>query len=151
MKIGELAKAAGTDVETIRYYEREGLIPQPARTGAAYRSYGEPVLERLRFIRRCRALDMTLEEIRTLLGCRDHPADSCEVANRVVADHLKHVTARIGELVALEKELKGIRRRCKSVSAAKDCGILEELGAAAALPAKATHLGGTHKKAPRYR
>ena len=135
MKIGELAKAAGSDVETIRYYERAGLLPGAARAGASYRAYGAETLARLLFIRRCRALDMTHDEIRTLLACRDHPTESCEDVNRVVADHLAHVSDRIRELEALEKELRGIRRRCRQASTAGKCGILQELAAGPLTPA----------------
>lgn len=135
MKIGELARAAESDVETIRYYERAGLLPLAARTGANYRAYGAEALARLLFIRRCRALDMTHEEIRTLLACRDHPTESCENVNRVVSEHLGHVTDRIRQLEALEGELRGIRRRCRQASTAGECGILEELAASPLGPA----------------
>ena len=67
MKIGELAAASDTVVETIRYYEREGLLPEPARTESNYRTYGDVHLARLQFIRYCRGLDMSLDEIRVLL------------------------------------------------------------------------------------
>ncbi|MFO1378776.1 MAG: MerR family transcriptional regulator [Chitinivorax sp.] len=74
MKIGELAQQAGCSVETIRYYEREGLLPLPGRTSGNYRHYDAAQLERLQLIRRCRTLDMTHDEIRTLLGYRDRRA-----------------------------------------------------------------------------
>ena len=77
MKIGELARRTGCQVETIRYYEREGLLPEPARSPGNYRLYGSAHVERLTFIRHCRALDMTLGEIRTLLMHRDHPERDC--------------------------------------------------------------------------
>ena len=73
MKIGELAKAAHTQVETIRYYEREGLLPETARTDGNYRMYAEEHVDRLSFIRHCRGLDMTLDEIRVLLRFKDAP------------------------------------------------------------------------------
>ena len=73
MRIGELAKAAETQVETIRYYEREALLPQPERTDGNYRVYGPEHVERLLFIRYCRGLDMTLDEIRALLRMKDAP------------------------------------------------------------------------------
>ncbi|WP_146053956.1 MerR family transcriptional regulator, partial [Pseudomonas syringae] len=73
MKIGELAKLTDTQVETVRYYEREGLLPAPARSDGNYRLYTQAHVERLSFIRNCRSLDMTLEEIRSLLNLRDSP------------------------------------------------------------------------------
>ena len=77
MKIGELAKAAHTQVETIRYYEREGLLPETARTDGNYRMYAEEHVDRLSFIRHCRGLDMTLDEIRVLLRFKDAPHGLC--------------------------------------------------------------------------
>eukprot|EP01030_Chromulinospumella_sphaerica_P019117 gene19117-18994_t len=75
MKIGELALVAQCTVETVRYYEKAGLLPEPARTPGNFRVYGPEHLERLRFIRNCRALDMSQEEIHTLLNLADQPAD----------------------------------------------------------------------------
>lgn len=78
MKIGELAKLTDCQVETIRYYEKEGLLPPPARSDGNYRLYTQAHTERLVFIRNCRSLDMTLEEIRSLLGLRDSPGTSAK-------------------------------------------------------------------------
>ena len=78
MKIGELAKLTDCQVETIRYYEREGLLPEPARSEGNYRLYTQTHVERLTFIRNCRSLDMTLEQIRRLLNLRDSPQEQCE-------------------------------------------------------------------------
>lgn len=77
MKIGELSKASATSIESIRFYERAGLIPEPARTAGNYRIYGAAHVQRLAFIRRCRALDMALDEIRVLLGFKDAPYAQC--------------------------------------------------------------------------
>lgn len=92
MKIGELAKLTDTQVETIRYYEREGLLPAPARSDGNYRLYTQAHMERLSFIRNCRSLDMTLEEIRNLLNLRDSPQDQCESVNALIDEHIEHVT-----------------------------------------------------------
>lgn len=127
IKIGELAKRTHCQVETIRYYEREGLLPAPARTEANYRMYGEEHVERLLLIRHCRSLDMTLDEIRTLLKFRDAPEENCGEVNALLDAHIGHVAARIAELKALEKQLKGLRRLCDATHAAKDCGILHDL------------------------
>jgi Cd(II)/Pb(II)-responsive transcriptional regulator len=112
MKIGELAKAANTPVETIRYYEREQLLPEPARTDGNYRIYDDEHAQRLGFIRRCRSLDMTLDEIRSLLKFRDAPQDDCGEVNQLLDDHIGHVAARISELKTLEKQLKALRLQC---------------------------------------
>ena len=111
MKIGELAKATGTQAETIRYYERESLLPQPARTESNYRSYGEAHVRRLAFIRHCRSLDMTLAEIRSLLQFKDAPAQECGEVDALLDQHIEHVATRIQELKELQKELKALREQ----------------------------------------
>ncbi|SMF33153.1 Cd(II)/Pb(II)-responsive transcriptional regulator [Pseudogulbenkiania subflava] len=128
MKIGELAKQVGCPVETVRYYEREGLLPAALRDSVNnYRHYDHSHLERLLFIRRCRALDMTHEEIRVLLQARVEPDASCESINELIDAHLHHVQARISELKALEEQLAELRGHCQTAQATRDCGILREL------------------------
>ena len=114
MKIGELAKATDCAVETIRYYEREQLLPEPARTEGNYRQYTQAHVERLTFIRNCRTLDMTLDEIRSLLRLRDSPDDACGSVNALIDEHIEHVQARIDGLVALQEQLVELRRRCNA-------------------------------------
>ena len=101
MKIGELAKLTDCAVETIRYYERENLLPEPARSDGNYRVYTQAHAERLTFIRNCRTLDMTLEEIRSLLAFRDSPQDQCESVNALIDEHIHHVKARIDGFAGL--------------------------------------------------
>ncbi|WP_066706967.1 Cd(II)/Pb(II)-responsive transcriptional regulator [Curvibacter delicatus] len=127
MKIGDLSKLTQTQVETIRYYEREGLLPKPARTEGNYRIYGHGHAERLAFIRHCRGLDMTLIEIRQLLHFKDAPQENCGEVNALLDAHIGHVVARIRELRALEKELKALRECCREALQAANCGILSEL------------------------
>lgn len=124
MKIGDLATATDTSVESIRYYEREGLLPAPARTQGNYRAYDALHVQRLQFIRRCRALDMTLDEVRTLLQFIDTPQDDCAGVNALLDEHLGHVRHRIAELRRLEKELQQLRAQCATPRAADACGIL---------------------------
>lgn len=147
LKIGDLARRARCPAETIRYYEREGLLPQPDRTGGNYRLYGREHLERLAFIRNCRSLDMTLEEIRELLRLRDTPQENCAAAHRVLDEHLAHVTQRVAELRALERQLKALRRSCSLASAQQNCGILDGLGrrAAGTGTRSAAHVRGAHR------
>ena len=109
MKIGELAKTTGSLVENIRFYERGGLLPQAERTEGNYRIYGQDHAERLAFIRNCRNLDMTLNEIRALLRFKEAPAENCGEVNVLLDDHIGHVADRIRELKALEKNLKTLR------------------------------------------
>jgi Cd(II)/Pb(II)-responsive transcriptional regulator len=127
MKIGELARHTGTQVETIRYYEREGLLPEPARTDGNYRIYGATHADRLRFIRNCRSLDMTLDEIRLLLCFKDSPAENCGGVNDLLDEHIGHVASRIRELHQLEQQLKSLRELCQDASDAGSCGILNQL------------------------
>ena len=148
MKIGELAKKAGCQVETVRYYEREGLLPAPARSEGNYRLYGAPHLERLVFIRNCRTLDMTLEEIQRLLALRDLPHESCAGINSLVDEHIEHVQARIDSLQALRAQLTELRDRCNDPKEAEGCGILRQLnvsGGVQPLPDDShTHVGKSH-------
>jgi len=148
MKIGELAKKAGCQVETVRYYEREGLLPAPARSEGNYRLYGAQHLERLVFIRNCRTLDMTLEEIQRLLALRDLPHESCAGINSLVDEHIEHVQARIDSLQALRDQLTELRDRCNGPKGAEDCGILRQLnvsGGVQLLPDDGhTHVGKSH-------
>jgi Cd(II)/Pb(II)-responsive transcriptional regulator len=148
MKIGEIAAASDTPVETIRYYEREGLLPAPARTESNYRTYGEEHLARLRFIRHCRGLDMSLDEVRVLLRFKDAPNENCGDVNAVLDAHIGHVSRRIRELRALEKELKGLRAQCGEARQAQECGILEGLSRASGAPRKSRsqHLEGVHRR-----
>lgn len=127
MKIGELASRGGCLVETIRYYEREGLLPAPGRSAGNYREYGEEHLARLQFIRRCRSFDMSLEEIRTLLHLRDAPAENCHDADEILDRHIIQVAERIGQLKQLKQQLEQLRGTCRSPKTAGDCGILRRL------------------------
>jgi Cd(II)/Pb(II)-responsive transcriptional regulator len=128
LKIGELAVRTSCPVETIRYYERKGLLPVPVRSNGNYRVYGKPQVERLSFIRHCRSLDMTLDEIRMLLRFRDSPQQNCDGANQLLDEHIGHVAARIADLNMLARQLKSLRRQCGETKAARDCGILNKLG-----------------------
>lgn len=128
MKIGELSKLANCPVETIRYYEREGLLPEaPRNLHNNYREYQQKHLERLIFIRRCRTLEMSQDEIRQLLVARVEPNASCASVNALIDRHLVDVNQRIKELAALAEELAHIRSQCGEARAARDCGILHEL------------------------
>ncbi|UJF25162.1 Cd(II)/Pb(II)-responsive transcriptional regulator [Suttonella sp. R2A3] len=128
MKIGELAKKAGCPSETIRYYEREGLLPAADRDPENnYRRYDQNHLERLMFIRRCRTLEMTQDEIRELLYARADPDASCATINELIDAHLVHVQQRMAELSALEAELAELRAQCLHAHSTRECGILREL------------------------
>ncbi|MCY1336495.1 Mercuric resistance operon regulatory protein [compost metagenome] len=146
MKIGELAKLTDCPVETIRYYEREGLLPPPSRGENNYRAYGEAHVERLTFIRNCRSLDMTHGEIRRLLELREQPTAGCADANALIDEHIAHVRTRIVSLQAMEQQLLELRRRCREGGQA--CGILQQLNEAGAFEDVASaghsHVGNSH-------
>ncbi|MDZ5455707.1 MULTISPECIES: Cd(II)/Pb(II)-responsive transcriptional regulator [Azohydromonas] len=149
MKIGELASQTGTAVETIRFYEREGLLPEPERTAGNYRVYTAAHVERLAFVRHCRNLDMTLDEIRVLLRYKDAPEDNCGEVNALLDQHIGHVAQRIRELRSLEKALKDLRQQCNQGQQARDCGILNELTQAAnqapsSRSHRSSHVKGCH-------
>jgi Cd(II)/Pb(II)-responsive transcriptional regulator len=139
MRIGELAQQAGVDVQTIRYYEREGLLDPPARTGSGYRAYGPQQLERLTFVRHCRSLDMPLAEIKRLIDLSRDQAVSCEQVDELVRRHLERVRAKRIALENLEQQLTTLSAQCASGHRVADCGILEELIHAAHGEACACH------------
>src|SRR5919109_5556516 len=105
MRIGELARQAGVDVQTVRYYEREGLLDAPGRTGSGYRAYGPEHLERLNFVRHCRSLDMPLAEIKRLIELSRDRRVSCDEVNALVRAHLERVQAKRLALQKLEDQL----------------------------------------------
>ncbi|WP_241580873.1 Cd(II)/Pb(II)-responsive transcriptional regulator [Rosenbergiella nectarea] len=128
MKIGELARKTGYSVETIRYYEKKGLLPAPLRNFENnYRQYSSAHLEKLLFIRRCRSLDMTHEEILSLQRSIDIPNSQCGPIDEVIRTHLLHVQQRIQELLTLETQLKELRDYCNSDRKVNECGIVKKL------------------------
>ncbi|WP_394788432.1 Cd(II)/Pb(II)-responsive transcriptional regulator [Rhodoferax sp.] len=139
MRIKALSDATGVEIETIRFYEKQGLLPAPARTANGYREYGAPQLERLAFIRHCRALDMPLADVQRLLNLVDTPAGDCNDVDRLVDEQLARVRARLKSMRALEKQLVQLRGQCSGVHAGGECGILHELVAAAHGEACACH------------
>lgn len=148
MRIGELAARAACQVETIRYYEQQQLLPAPARMANNYRVYGPEHLERLTFIRNCRTLDMTLDEIRRLLALRDQPRESCETVNSLVDEHIVHVQARIDALHDLHSQLVELRHQCGGTRDIDHCAILGKLNRSGAVNApdmQSTHVGNSHR------
>jgi Cd(II)/Pb(II)-responsive transcriptional regulator len=139
MRIGDLAQRAGVDVQTVRYYEREGLLEAPSRTSGGYRNYGDQDVERLTFVRHCRSLDMSLADIRRLLALAGNSALSCDDVNAIVDAHLERIHAKRMALEALEVQLGALRAQCTAGRRIADCGILEELIHAAHGEACACH------------
>lgn len=127
MRIGELAKQAGCDVETIRYYEKAGLLPEPSRSDAGYRSYLPEHLERLRFIRHCRSLQMGIPDIRVLLDFQSKPSVECQGVNDLLDHHIASVRVQMQKLQSLEKQLIMLRHQCEQPHLVNGCGILQSL------------------------
>ena len=155
MKIGQLAKVTDTKVETIRFYEREGLLLAPSRSNGNYRVYENAHVERLSFIRHCRSLDIALDEIRRLLQFKEAPADNCHEVNEVLDEHIGHVAERIRELRRLERQLRDLRELCTKARDAAHCGILVQLSQGArrspalAKTAVVNHMAGSHRRGGR--
>ena len=128
-RIGEAAKRSGIAAANIRYYEKEGLLAPQGRSDNSYRFYSEADLHRLRFIRLCRAMDMSLDEVRTLLALDGTCLADGHVACATLDEHLAHVRTRLDELRALEQELSLLRSRCDGVQA--QCQVIDALHARA--------------------
>ena len=127
IRIGVLAEKTGATVETIRYYEKEGLLPEPFRSQSNYRLYNDSHVEMLNFILRFRTLDMTLEEVRTLLGYWDAPNKECSEVNNLLDKHILAVEQQIAQLNQLRQHLTELRKKCTTGSRAESCGILNTL------------------------
>lgn len=128
IKIGELARQAGCPVETIRFYEKEGIMPRSLRSAENnYRIYNQKHAEQLIFVRHCRTLDMSLDEIRCLLRLRNAPQEDCTEVSDLLDTHIGQLDKRIAELEYLKQQLESLRLRCSGAHTAEQCGILQEL------------------------
>ncbi|PWC26764.1 MerR family transcriptional regulator [Teichococcus aestuarii] len=130
LNIGALAKATGTKVETIRWYERVGLLPAPARSAGNYRTYAEAHLGRLSFIRRARDLGFSLDQIRALLDLAEDRDRSCDAVDLIAREHLDEVDRKIADLQALRQELDALISQCRHGSVS-ECRIIEALAPSA--------------------
>ena len=125
--IGDLAKATGTKVVTVRYYEQIGLLPAPSRTAGNYRTYSNEHMRRLRFIRRCRDLGFTLDQIRDLLRLSSRKEEECVEVDRITAQHLIEIEQKMSDLKRLAKELRRLNNCCQGKGIIADCRIIEAL------------------------
>ena len=126
LRIGDLARATDTRVETIRWYEKQGLIPPPSRTSGNYRAYGEAALNRLSFIRRARDLGFPLDQVRALLALAGDANGDCASVDVLAKEHLDEIDRKIADLTALRGEMSGLLASCKGGTIAK-CRIIETL------------------------
>src|SRR5687768_12395626 len=127
LKIGRVARETGTSVETIRYYERIGLLARAPRSGGGFRLYGPDDVHRLRFVRRARELGFSLGAVRELIGLADDPVGPCDEVDAMAREHLSDVNEKIAQLTALRGELARLIRVCQGGNIS-DCRILEALG-----------------------
>ena len=125
--IGDLAKESGVKIVTIRYYEHIGLMPQAARTMANYRTYSQAARQRLRFIRRCRDLGFTLDQVRDLLRLSSEKMHACADVDRIAEQHRKAVEEKLDDLKRLLNELERISACCRGKGVIADCRIIEAL------------------------
>lgn len=130
LKIGSLAKAAGTSTPTVRYYEQIGLMPRPTRDAGSQRAYGEADLRRLIFIRRCRDFGFPIDQVRLLVSLVQDRERSCLEARDLAHDHLREIRRKLAELRELERSVAGFVKSCDQLCAGgpgAECVILEEL------------------------
>jgi len=132
MKIGELAQRSDCSVETVRFYEREGLLEAPSREANGYRSYHDAHVVQLNFIRHCRSLGMGLPEVRTLRNLQAHPELACDEINSLIDSQINRVHQQIKSLRLLEQQLHSLRETCHVNTNVAECGILRNLEQAAA-------------------
>ena len=133
LKIGEVAERSGVNLQTIRYYEREGLLPKPPRLSSGYRVFPESAVRRVRFIKRAQELGFTLAEIRELLSLRiDAVGDSSQV--RVLARaKIRDIDEKIHTLTAIKEALTSVTDRCSGCGPASECPILDSIDPAEVL------------------
>lgn len=127
MTSGDLARAASVNVETLRFYEREGLLPEPQRTGSGHRRYGEAALERIRLIKRAQALGFTLPDIATLLTAMEDPAAMCEDVCATVQVKIDHLDRLLRHLRSQRQRLVWLRDACPQSRPLRECPVVEEL------------------------
>ena len=141
--IGKAAALSGVSPANIRFYEKEGLLAPGVRTANSYRSYSSGDIHQLRFIRLCRAMDMSLDEVRTLLNLDLAEKADCAAANAALEAHMAHVAERVAELQALQQDLMDLRARCDGTG--PQCRLMQ------ALHERAEHLPREDAKARAHR
>jgi MerR family transcriptional regulator, mercuric resistance operon regulatory protein len=131
LRIGEVAARAGVNVQTLRYYERRGLLAEPERTRSGYRLYPEETVQLVRFIKRAQELGFSLNEIEQLLQLRDDRVSSCEEVQALAEAKIETVVDKISQLSALKGALEVLVRSCERGDASRECPILEAIESAA--------------------
>lgn len=127
MKIGQLAKVSGCSIQTIRFYEKEGLLNPPSRSEGNFRLYDEKSLKELEFVKHCRSLDIPLSDVKTLVELKNKPEESCSSVNNLISNQLALVNKRIKEMKALKSELQIMEKACSKGNTVEQCGIMKSL------------------------
>ncbi len=127
LTIGKVARHAGVGIETIRFYEREGLIDDPPRRESGYRQYGEEAVSRIRFIRRAKELGFALKEIKELLSLRASPRSRCADVRRRAEVKIKDIAQKVRALQRMKKALVKLTAACSGRGPVTECPILEAL------------------------
>lgn len=131
MRIGELAQRSNCDVETVRFYEREGLLDLPAREANGYRRYSDTHLVQIKFVRHCRSLGMGLRDVRRLRSFQANPELACDEINQLIDGQIDLIHQQIDSLRLLEQQLHTLRETCHANQKASQCGIMRNLARAA--------------------
>jgi len=129
LTIGKIASAAGVGVETVRFYERRGLLPPPDRNASGYRLYDWEAVSRLHFIARAKTLGFTLNEVRELLTLRAGPEACCDDVRSRAADKIADIEERVEQLLAMKRDLSALVTQCDETAASTSCPILSALEA----------------------
>ena len=123
----ELARAADINVQTVRYYERRGLLPRPPRTGAGYRQFPRDAVRRVRFIKQAQSLGFTLKEIKELLELRVRRGVDCADIRQLAREKVEDIRERIAQLAQMEEALAHLANRCRGRGPVEECPILDAL------------------------
>lgn len=142
--IGQLAKKSGVSVDTIRYYEKIRLLEKAKRTEGNYRYYSEQMLSELLFLKHCRELGITLQDIQKLKDLAENPSQTCIEVDQLVDQYLKDVAQKIKNLQHLQHDLTHLKQQCSQHRTIEQCGILKELHQ----PHECEHESHQQKKAP---
>jgi MerR family mercuric resistance operon transcriptional regulator len=127
LTIGQVARRAGIGVETVRFYERQGLVEQPARKESGYRQFDEGTIARLRFIRRAKELGFTLNEIKELLSLKLDPSTTCAHVKRQAETKIADIQGKIDSLKRMKQALVKLTKACSGQGQTRDCPILDAL------------------------
>lgn len=127
LRVGELAKQAGVNMQTIRYYEREGLLPKPPRTAGGYRAFPADAVARVCFIKQAQAVGFALDEVRELLELRNHPETACPQVQRRAEAKIGDVSAKLRDLQTIRRQLTRLAKACAGRAKPHTCPLLEAL------------------------